>query len=141
MKGKQVSVTMKDGKVFIGILDCWISALDNEPDPESIILKTTVYPLMDLYVKDIRFIQLIPKNIKAKTNLNGMLSSNKNLTAEEAVSYIDAVETEKDLATFLPMWITKLGALKTMNTIMKKEQSHIKRLVRKLISGLLLLLS
>lgn len=55
---------------------------------------------MDLYVKDIRFIQLIPKNIKAKTNLNGMLSSNKNLTAEEAVSYIDAVETEKDLATF-----------------------------------------
>ena len=132
---------MKDGKVFIGILDCWISALDNEPDPESIILKTTVYPLMDLYVKDIRFIQLIPKNIKAKTNLNGMLSSNKNLTAEEAVSYIDAVETEKDLATFLPMWITKLGALKTMNTIMKKEQSHIKRLVRKLISGLLLLLS
>lgn len=141
MKGKQVSVTMKDGKVFIGILDCWISALDNEPDPESIILKTTVYPLMDLYVKDILFIQLIPKNIKAKTNLNGMLSSNKNLTAEEAVSYIDAVETEKDLATFLPMWITKHGALKTMNTIMKKEQSHIKRLVRKLISGLLLLLS
>lgn len=98
MDGKQVRVTMKDGKAFTGILDGWISALDNEPDPESIILKTTVYPCMELYVKDILFICLSSENGQEKISLKAILSSKKNLTAEEAASYIDAMETERELA-------------------------------------------
>lgn len=98
MDGKQVRVTMKDGKVFTGILDCWISALDNDPDPESIILKTTVYPCMELYVKDILFICLGSENGKEKMSLKAILPSKKKLTVEEAASYIDTIETERDLA-------------------------------------------
>lgn len=98
MDGKQVRVTMKDGKVFIGILDDWIQALDNEPDPESIILKTIVYPCMELYVKDILFICLSPENGQEKISLKAILSLKKKLTAEEAASYIDTIETERELA-------------------------------------------
>ena len=98
MDGKQVCVTMKDGKVFTGILDDWIQALDNEPDPESITLKTTVYPCMELYVKDILFICLSLETAKKKMSLKAILSSKKEMTVEEAASYIDAIETERDLA-------------------------------------------
>lgn len=98
MDGKQVCVTMKDGKVFTGILDDWIQALDNEPDPESITLKTTVYPCMKLYVKDILFICLSLEDGQEKMSLKAILSSKKEMTVEEAASYIDAIETERDLA-------------------------------------------
>mgnify|MGYP004682378011 FL=1 len=98
MDGKQVRVTMKDGKVFTGILDDWIQTLDNEPDPESIILKTTVYPCMELYVKDILFICLSLEDGQEKMSLKAILSSKKKLTAEEAASYIDTIETERELA-------------------------------------------
>lgn len=98
MAGKHVRVTMKNRKVFTGILDDWIPALDNEPNPESIILETTVYPCMELYVKDILFICLNSENGQEKMSLKATLSSKKKTTAEEAASYIDAIETEEDLA-------------------------------------------
>lgn len=98
MGGKQVRVTMKDGKVFTGILDDWIQALDNEPDPESIFLKAAVYPCMELYVKDILFICLSLEDGQEKMSLKAILSSKKKLTAEEAASYIDTIETERELA-------------------------------------------
>lgn len=98
MDGKQVRVTMKDGKVFTGILDDWIQTLDNEPDPESIILKTTVYPCIELYMNDIPFICLNSENGKEKMGLKAILSSKKKMTVEEAASYIDTIETERELA-------------------------------------------
>lgn len=98
MDGKQVHVTMKDGLVFTGILDDRIQALDNEPDPESIILKTTVYPCVELYVKDILFICLNSENRQEKISLKAILSSKKKLTAEKAASYIDTIETENEFA-------------------------------------------
>lgn len=55
--GKQVEVTMKDGGIFTGVLYDWISALDNEPDPESIFVETSLNVLTELYVKDIRLIK------------------------------------------------------------------------------------
>ena len=54
---KQVEITMKDGKIFTGVLDDWISALDNEPDPESIFINTDEHILTELLVKDIRLIK------------------------------------------------------------------------------------
>jgi len=54
---QQVEITMKDGKTFKGVLDDWISALDNEPDPESILIDTDEHILTELYVKDIRLIK------------------------------------------------------------------------------------
>ena len=61
-EGHQVEVTMKDGEIFTGVLDDWISALDNEPEPESILIDTDEHILTELYVKDIRVIRRKPEN-------------------------------------------------------------------------------
>lgn len=60
-EGHQVEVTMKDGEIFTGVLDDWIPALDNEPDPESILIDTDEHILTELYVKDIRVIRCKPE--------------------------------------------------------------------------------
>ena len=39
--GESVRVVMTDGEVFTGVLFGYISAMDNEPDPESVIIGKT----------------------------------------------------------------------------------------------------
>ena len=53
----EVEITMKNGGIFTGVLYDWISALDNEPDPESIFINTDEHILTELFVKDIRLIK------------------------------------------------------------------------------------
>lgn len=39
--GKQVRAEMTDGEIFAGELFAYISAADNDPDPESIVIDRT----------------------------------------------------------------------------------------------------
>ena len=52
--GKKVRITMDDGQVFEGIAYDYTSALDNEPDPESISIG-----VFELYSPEIKKIELI----------------------------------------------------------------------------------
>ena len=52
---KHVVVRCTDGEALKGILSGWISAEDNEPDPESIIIDTANAPI-EIFVKDIESI-------------------------------------------------------------------------------------
>lgn len=52
--GKLVRVEMTDGEVFTGELFAYISELDNEPDPESIIVDNGM--LIELYTHEIKSI-------------------------------------------------------------------------------------
>lgn len=52
--GKNVRITLKDGKVFEGIAYDYTSALDNEPDPESITIDS-----IELFAPEIEKIELI----------------------------------------------------------------------------------
>mgnify|MGYP005968283637 FL=1 len=49
-------------------------------------------------MKDILFICLSLEDGQEKMSLKAILSSKKKLTAEEAASYIDTIETERELA-------------------------------------------
>ncbi len=53
-EGKHVRITMDSGKVFEGIAYDYSSALDNEPDPESISIG-----VFELYAPEIKKIELI----------------------------------------------------------------------------------
>lgn len=52
--GKNVRITLDDGSVFEGLAYDYTSALDNEPDPESISIDHT-----ELFVDEIRSIEPI----------------------------------------------------------------------------------
>lgn len=52
--GKNVRITLLNGKVFQGRAYDYTSALDNEPDPESIAIDNT-----ELYAPEIKSIELI----------------------------------------------------------------------------------
>ena len=52
--GKNVRITLNDGSVFEGLAYDYTSALDNEPDPESITIDH-----MELFVDEIKSIDLI----------------------------------------------------------------------------------
>lgn len=95
---KQVEITLKDGKVFVGILEDWISALDNEPDPESIIIKTPEQMLVELFVREIRYISLKSemKSNKIKSILS--LDTNSKISPDEVSELIKKIETERDIA-------------------------------------------
>lgn len=50
--GKNVKITLKDGQVFEGRAYDYTSALDNEPDPESITIDS-----IELYEPEIKSIE------------------------------------------------------------------------------------
>lgn len=52
--GKQVRVEMTDGEIFAGELFAYISAADNEPDPESVVVNRT-----ELFTNEISSIEVI----------------------------------------------------------------------------------
>lgn len=52
--GKNVKITLKDGKVFQGKAHDYTSALDNEPDPESIAVNN-----IELYLPEIESVELL----------------------------------------------------------------------------------
>lgn len=52
--GKNVRITLKDGSVFEGLAYDYTSALDNEPDPESITIDS-----IELFSPEIEKIELI----------------------------------------------------------------------------------
>ena len=51
--GKTVRVTFRDGDEMTGFVNCYTSALDNEPDPESIMIGN-----IELYAPEIKSIEL-----------------------------------------------------------------------------------
>lgn len=57
--GKRVKVTMTDGEVLEGEVYGYISELDNDPDPESIIIKKTEPYLIELPTNEIKSIELV----------------------------------------------------------------------------------
>ena len=57
--GRQVSVQLDDGKVFYGEVFDYISELDNEPDPESIVIETDGGMLVELFVNEIKEVTVI----------------------------------------------------------------------------------
>lgn len=52
--GKNVCITLKDGAVFEGLAYDYTSALDNEPDPESITISD-----IELFTPEIAKIELV----------------------------------------------------------------------------------
>ena len=52
--GKNVRITLKDGSVFEGLAYDYTSALDNEPDPESITIDS-----IELFSPEIEKIELV----------------------------------------------------------------------------------
>ena len=52
--GKNVRITLKDGSVFEGLAYDYTSALDNEPDPESITIDS-----IELFSPEIEKIELL----------------------------------------------------------------------------------
>ena len=52
--GKNVRITLEDGSVFEGLAYDYTSALDNEPDPESITIDS-----IELFSPEIEKIELI----------------------------------------------------------------------------------
>ena len=57
--GKNIRITHKDGDVYEGVLIDYTSALDNEPEPESITIETQYGNLGETYIKDIASVELI----------------------------------------------------------------------------------
>lgn len=53
-EGKEVRVTMLDGTVFEGVAYDYTSALDNEPEPESITIDS-----IELYAPEIEKIEIL----------------------------------------------------------------------------------
>ena len=53
--GKRVRVEMTDGETFTGELFAYLSASDNEPDPESIVVDRT-----ELFTNEIGKIETLP---------------------------------------------------------------------------------
>ncbi len=52
--GKYVRVTITNGKAFEGYVDSYVSAVDNEPNPEAIILDEGIpHLLTELYIHQI----------------------------------------------------------------------------------------
>ena len=52
--GKQIQVVTNDGYIFEGEFFAYISAADNEPDPESIVVDRT-----ELYTNEIRSLSVM----------------------------------------------------------------------------------
>ncbi len=52
--GKQVRAEMTDGEIFVGELFAYISAADNDPDPESIVINRT-----ELFTREISWIEAV----------------------------------------------------------------------------------
>ena len=59
MENRQVKITQKNEIKIEGKLIDWTSAYDNDPDPESITVRTKDDFLVEVYIKDIRSIELI----------------------------------------------------------------------------------
>ena len=57
--GKQIKVTMTDGEVLEGKLDVYISELDNEPDPECIMIYQMGAGLVELPTNEIASVELV----------------------------------------------------------------------------------
>ena len=51
--GKPVKAILKNGQEMIGILNGWTSEVDNDPDGESITMKTPEYPMVEVYTAEI----------------------------------------------------------------------------------------
>lgn len=51
--GKKVKVEMTDGEIFTGKLTVYISAVDNDPEPESITVDST-----ELYTNEIKCVEV-----------------------------------------------------------------------------------
>ena len=51
--GKKVSVTMKDGEILSGKLMLYISAVDNEPERESVGVDN-----IEIYTDEIKYIEI-----------------------------------------------------------------------------------
>ncbi len=54
---KQVNVICNDGRYIVGEWVDWASALDNEPDPESITIKRTDGAQIEIFVDEIKEIE------------------------------------------------------------------------------------
>ena len=52
-----IKVTGNNGQIFTGEWLDWTSEADNEPDPESITIKTSDGALVEIYVSDIRQVE------------------------------------------------------------------------------------
>ena len=52
-----VRVTMADGEIQTGKLVCYTSALDNEPDQESITLEKETGVLVELYADEVAAVE------------------------------------------------------------------------------------
>lgn len=57
---EQIKVTCTDGQVLIGEWIDWTSALDNEPDPESITIAQDNGFYTEIFVNEIKAIQKAP---------------------------------------------------------------------------------
>lgn len=57
-QGKEVRIIMLDGQVFEGYAYDYTSALDNDPDPESITIDS-----IELYAPEIRRIEILADNL------------------------------------------------------------------------------
>jgi hypothetical protein len=58
--GENVRVVCVDGTIVTGIWVDHTSALDNEPDGESITLETAEWPFLEIYVAEIGRIEPAP---------------------------------------------------------------------------------
>ena len=56
---KKVRVTLTDGAVFTGLVINYTSALDNEPDPESITLDTGESFVTEFLITEIAIVEII----------------------------------------------------------------------------------
>ena len=56
---KNVRVKLHDGSVFEGEVNDYTSAVDNEPDPESITVKTEYGVYIELFAPEIASVEII----------------------------------------------------------------------------------
>lgn len=52
--GRKIKVHMIDGEIFIGVFEGYVSALDNEPERESILVDNT-----ELYTDEIGHVDIL----------------------------------------------------------------------------------
>lgn len=57
--GKKINALCTDGETIIGSWVDWLSEIDNEPDPESIIIKNKDGVCIEIFVKDIKRITAV----------------------------------------------------------------------------------
>lgn len=58
--GKRIRVTFDDGQELVGVACDYTSALDNEPDPESISIDTGVPGMLtEIYACEIKSIEVL----------------------------------------------------------------------------------